>query len=208
MGLWHTHHGTYPEGGNDNPCPELVNGSNSAYCGDYVIDTPADPHIMFNVNSACTWLGSGFDANGQPYAPDTHNIMSYSSPSCMSYFSYMQGWRIKKALMNLPHLQALSKIGVGVLDASVQECTFIPRTITIYPNPAVDILNIRIDGEKFSNAQFEIYDFKNNKIRTGQLSKSIEKITTQNLNNGNYIIKINVDGEIISKRIIINNKNY
>lgn len=110
--------------------------------------------------------------------------------------------------MNLPHLQALSKIGVGVLDASVQECTFIPRTITIYPNPAVDILNIRIDGEKFSNAQFEIYDFKNNKIRTGQLSKSIEKITTQNLNNGNYIIKINVDGEIISKRIIINNKNY
>ncbi|WP_396022229.1 T9SS type A sorting domain-containing protein [Chryseobacterium suipulveris] len=36
----------------------------------------------------------------------------------------------------------------------------------------------------------------------------LEKITTQNLNNGNYIIKINVDGEIISKRIIINNKNY
>lgn len=81
LGLWHTHHGTYPEGGNDNPCPELVNGSNSASCGDYVIDTPADPHIMFNVNTSCAWLGSGTDANGQSYNPDTHNIMSYSSPS-------------------------------------------------------------------------------------------------------------------------------
>ena len=43
--LWHTHHGTFNEGGNDNPCPELVNGSNSATCGDYVTDTPADPHL-------------------------------------------------------------------------------------------------------------------------------------------------------------------
>lgn len=90
FGLWHTHHGTYPEGGNDNPCPELVNGSNSAYCGDYVTDTPADPHIMFSVNASCGWLGSGTDANGQPYNPDTRNIMSYTSPDCMSYFTVRQ----------------------------------------------------------------------------------------------------------------------
>ena len=65
--LWHSHHGTFPEGGNDNPCPELVNGSNASFCGDNVIDTPADPHIQFNVNSNCEWLGSGQDANGDSF---------------------------------------------------------------------------------------------------------------------------------------------
>jgi hypothetical protein len=72
--LWHTHHGTYPEGGNDNPCAELVNGNNSSTCGDYVTDTSADPHIQFNVNASCNWLGSGTDANGQNYDPDEQNI--------------------------------------------------------------------------------------------------------------------------------------
>ena len=42
--LWHTHHGTFNEGGNDNPCPELVNGSNSSTCGDYVTE-PLLTHI-------------------------------------------------------------------------------------------------------------------------------------------------------------------
>lgn len=38
LGLYHTHHGTMQsEGG----IPELVNGSNSASTGDYIIDTPA-----------------------------------------------------------------------------------------------------------------------------------------------------------------------
>ncbi len=45
--LWHTHHGV--EAGS---CPELVNGSNASTCGDFVVDTPADPHIQFNVNPA------------------------------------------------------------------------------------------------------------------------------------------------------------
>lgn len=43
LGLFHTHRGTSPEGGGGPAqCPELVNGSNSAICGDYVTDTPAD----------------------------------------------------------------------------------------------------------------------------------------------------------------------
>ena len=45
--LWHTHHGTYPEGGDPNQCMELVDGSNSTICGDYISDTPADPNIKW-----------------------------------------------------------------------------------------------------------------------------------------------------------------
>ncbi len=104
--LWHTHHGTYNEGGNDNPCPELVNGSNSDTCGDYVTDTPADPHLQFDVNqSTCEWNSSGTDANGDTYNPDEKNVMSYTDVNCMEYFSEGQGERMRNAINTLPYLQ-------------------------------------------------------------------------------------------------------
>ena len=104
--LWHTHHGTFNEGGNDNPCAELVNGSNSATCGDYVVDTPADPHLHFNVNqNTCQWNDSGRDANGHPYSPDTRLIMSYTDVGCMEYFSLKQGERMRNAIETLSYLQ-------------------------------------------------------------------------------------------------------
>ena len=103
--LWHTHHGTFDEGGNDNPCAELVDGSNSSTCGDYVVDTPADPHLNFDVNSTCQWNGSTRDANGHLYRPNGSLIMSYTDVGCMEYFSLKQGERMRNAVETLPHLQ-------------------------------------------------------------------------------------------------------
>jgi len=75
LGLFHTHHGTSLHERDANTIPELVNGSNSTYSGDYIADTPADP---------CTWTKGLFvdfglrDSNGEIYRPDPYNIMSYS----------------------------------------------------------------------------------------------------------------------------------
>jgi len=103
--LWHTFHGT-AEGGNDNPCAELVNGSNADTCGDYVIDTPADPNMNFNTPYPnCEWTGSDTDANGDNYNPDEQNIMAYTNFSCMDYFTSLQGSRARNALATLPFLQ-------------------------------------------------------------------------------------------------------
>ncbi len=105
--LWHTHHGTYNEGGSDiGQCAELVDGSNSSSCGDYITDTPADPHLQFNVNHTnCTWNGSGTDANGDNYVPDETIIMAYTHPDCMSYFTNEQGQRMRNAIATLTFLQ-------------------------------------------------------------------------------------------------------
>lgn len=88
LGLYHTHHGTFSEGGDSEECPELANGANSATCGDYITDTPADPRIW----NGCQYAGtaSDVDANGHPYNPDTDNIMSYVSPSCLDVFTPQQ----------------------------------------------------------------------------------------------------------------------
>jgi len=45
LGLYHTFHGTNIC--ESDGCPELVNGSNSTTCGDFVADTPADPQKIF-----------------------------------------------------------------------------------------------------------------------------------------------------------------
>ena len=90
FGLWHTHHGTYYEGGDDiNQCPELVNGNNCYDCGDYLCDTPADPklHSTF-VNTDCLLIEYlGVDENGDEYDPDTNNLLSYSRKSCRDFIS-------------------------------------------------------------------------------------------------------------------------
>ena len=132
--LWHTHHGTYNEGGNDNPCPELVNGSNSATCGDYVTDTPADPHLQFNVNQlTCEWNSSATDANGDSYNPDEKNVMSYTDINCMEYFTPKQGERMRNAINTLPYLQqtVTDNCLVQKLSSIEQLCYDNNQTLTI-----------------------------------------------------------------------------
>lgn len=91
LGLYHTHStfcGT-----------QLVNDPNCNSCGDLICDTPADPHLGFNVNQfSCEWQGGGNDPNGVPYNPDETMIMAYTHPSCMSTFSNGQGQRMRNVL--------------------------------------------------------------------------------------------------------------
>lgn len=56
LGLFHTFHGLCELGS----CPEYVNGSNCANCGDFVCDTPADPQQlqMINTGNGCFWNGT------------------------------------------------------------------------------------------------------------------------------------------------------
>nr|WP_302850226.1 M43 family zinc metalloprotease [Polaribacter cellanae] len=132
--LWHTHHGTYDEGGNDNPCPELVNGSNSTTCGDYVTDTPADPYLDFDVNqSTCEWNSSGADANGDSYNPDEKNVMSYTDVNCMEYFTEGQGERMRNAINTLPYLKqtVTDNCLVQKLSSIEQLCYANSQTLTI-----------------------------------------------------------------------------
>lgn len=101
VGLYHTHRGTFPEGGGSQ-CPELVNGSNSSVCGDLVTDTPADPRIW----DGCTYAGTVTDANGQTYKPLTNNFMSYVAPPCLTAYTVQQIARMHTAIANSSTLQA------------------------------------------------------------------------------------------------------
>ncbi|MFK8056420.1 MAG: BACON domain-containing carbohydrate-binding protein [Saprospiraceae bacterium] len=97
LGLYHTH-GTSNCG---SLTDELVDGSNCDTRGDDVCDTPADPNLLgvdcdgYVVNSSCVYTGTEVDANGDSFAPDPRNIMSYSRKACREGFSAGQLDRVR-----------------------------------------------------------------------------------------------------------------
>lgn len=160
--LWHTHHGTYDEGGNDNPCKELVNGSNSSICGDYVVDTPADPHLQFDVNqTTCEWNSSGTDANGHTYKPDEKNIMSYTDINCMNYFTPKQGLRMRNAISSLPHLEKTVINNCIKIKGPSEVCSGDRPTYTLTDVPAGATIKWEftyiLSGQGTSNVQIGIF---------------------------------------------------
>lgn len=111
LGLYHTHHGTdIREGG----IPELVNGSNSATAGDFVTDTPADPNVWDNGTNY------GYDANGDPYAPDFYNIMSYNDPIFLTNITYGQVSRIYRTVsLNSTIAKAVTKTPISITGSDI-----------------------------------------------------------------------------------------
>jgi hypothetical protein len=136
LGLWHTDHGTIPAGGNNcgvisfdpDECCELVNGSNSQSCGDYVKDTKADPKYWFQGFSTPACIGDLYwhisnlgsicmtvdpithqrrDSQNELYDPLMDNTMTTSqSQLCKTGFTLGQGERMRQVIAISPILQA------------------------------------------------------------------------------------------------------
>ncbi len=78
--------------------------------GDFLCDTPADPSLQlangnFLVNASCMYTGTAMDACGVAYAPDTRNIMSYTTGTCGNRFSAGQLGIISQAYTNTRQAQ-------------------------------------------------------------------------------------------------------
>ena len=159
LNLWHTHHGTFNEGGNDNPCAELVNGSNSSTCGDYVEDTPADPNLSEKVNINCVYTGTATDANNQEYTPDVTLIMSYAKKSCRTRFSTKQGERMRESIANLSYLiqtQCTLSVSGSSLICSTESFTIqnLPSGATVQWSASNSKLSL-VSGQGTGTATFQ-----------------------------------------------------
>lgn len=100
LGLEHTFRG-YPSDANG--CRELVNGSNSTTCGDFLSDTPADPDGLAGATATgCTYNGTAVDANNELFNPITTNYMSYwANAGCnRSTFTAAQANRMQTIIEN------------------------------------------------------------------------------------------------------------
>ncbi len=98
--LYHTH-GTSNYGYDKSA---LVNNTNCETTGDFVCDTPVDPNLYAKVSSSnCSYPVNslGKDLNGNDYAPDPKNIMSYTPLSCQQHFTLGQYERAEETAVNV-----------------------------------------------------------------------------------------------------------
>lgn len=109
LGLYHTHHpgrnkshstngqcgDCYQESVSRNrtqglACVSTIGEKKCEVNGDFLCDTEADPFLDFNVNGSCVYTGGGTDNWGDAWTPNGNNIMSYTTYTCMNYFTPMQ----------------------------------------------------------------------------------------------------------------------
>ncbi|WP_139418939.1 M4 family metallopeptidase [Chryseobacterium mulctrae] len=77
------------------------------------------------------------------------------------------------------------------------------QDIKIYPNPVTNG-QFTIESGLKGNVTYEIYDFSGKLIKTSEkLEKGINKINISGVQAAAYILKININGKIVSKKIIV-----
>lgn len=203
LNLYHTHHGTVTENLPQDPlqCKEFVNGSNGHICGDYILDTPADPKMNYLVDLVtCDWLGSGMDANGDPYNPDELNIMSYTQPKCMDHFSILQVKRMKSSLLLLPYLQ---NVVINYTTNNTNPCNDRQLTLNYYPNPANQNLTLDLRENDSKEYIYQIYNELGELVLSGVSLNELKTINTITLREGHYYLHVYDEAIPVIKHLYI-----
>ncbi len=80
-----------------------------------------------------------------------------------------------------------------------------PSTISVYPNPTSQILNVDISNLDFGNkVMVKIYDMRGKLvIKTNTNTQDVIKVNTSSLRDGNYFMNITGNGILVAKRFSI-----
>jgi hypothetical protein len=90
---------------------------------------------------------------------------------------------------------------------SINTMNQIITNFDIVPNPANEVLNLRIDIKKDVLVTITLADITGKVIFNNQSSlhagSYVEQIDTRDIENGLYLINLNVDGQMITERVVI-----
>ena len=83
-------------------------------------------------------------------------------------------------------------------DESINE--FATMDLTIYPNPAKDVVNVRTNAQRY---EYQLINTWGQVVLNGRLSGD-GSISVKDINNGVYFLRVVADGEMSINRIVIN----
>lgn len=104
----------------------------------------------------------------------------------------------------------LSKDPTSYYVSTVQECNnlnleiFKKNTLSIFPNPTCDFINISIDNETLINSKIKIYNILGEIIYSKNSTTKDSKIKVGNFSKGIYILSVEKDGTILKSKFIVN----
>ncbi len=116
-----------------------------------------------------------------------------STPGQINTLQYFLGLPLLNSAAGSPTGTVIPQYGSDLYDyqPEMQE----GGMIGLYPNPAVDRVEIRLAGEVQTSGTLEIYDFTGRRVKTAKLHAGISKtqVSVSDLPKGKYLINIFVD---------------
>jgi hypothetical protein len=69
--------------------------------------------------------------------------------------------------------------------------------VVVFPNPANDFVTLKIEKGEIQNVEFVLFDAQGKFLLKGKLTDTEQKVSFEQLNTGNYVIKIFKNGREI-----------
>lgn len=172
--------------GDSSSCVVNATDSNKDYCP----DTPAantEHYDCLQVYNTCP-SAAGNDM--------TENYMDYSNDSCMNIFTLNQKARVVAVLENSIRRATLASSLAG--QAPLATSTFdILSTLSIYPNPVNDVLNISLGDENDLPESYSLYNNLGQIIAQKSVSSNADlSINTSDLSTGVYFIRVEKESAV------------
>lgn len=186
FGLYHTHE--------TGAGVELVDGSNCSSAGDLLCDTPADPNLSGLVRSDCYYVGEIIDPNGDLYAPDVNNLMSYSYFSCRNNLTNQQLEKIRSTAVKYyrKYIKNITEIDNGNSE----------QGFNIFPTISKGFVSIE-SNKKHDNYRIKVI-CPDGKIFINRSSTSgLDQVDLSNCKPGVYIINLISGKSVFQKKVII-----
>jgi hypothetical protein len=186
---------------------ELVDGSNCSFAGDLFCDTPADPTLSTTVvNDSCNYTGTNTDGNGDIYAPNTQNVMSYSRKSCRNQFSPEQLAQMQAYLVSYRnYLHCPSTIIPNGIETMGNE-EMLKFSITPNPSYGQFIIEYKL-ATSSKKMSITLMDEIGRVIRSEEISclanQGTYAVTGVQLLSGVYFVKLEADTETQIKKVLI-----
>jgi hypothetical protein len=94
-------------------------------------------------------------------------------------------------------------VGAGEnCNIGINEANALSNAISLYPNPANDVLNINVNTDA-RNTEYNIVNVNGQQVATGYLATGNNSIRTTNLSAGVYLLKVNKGTVTTTKRFVI-----
>ena len=82
--------------------------------------------------------------------------------------------------------------------------TNVPENVTIFPNPAQNILTLQLNGSEIGNVRLTIKDISGRFLITKEYNQAENQISLNELANGIYLVKIEYNGMTNVNKLVIN----
>ena len=152
-------------------------------------------NIVHNMNAGATANAHSFTFTWTAPATDVGPITMYFAGNAANNNAAKTGDYIYNAS------QVVTPAGVGI---SEQENS--PFTFSFYPNPTTENITVNYSLEESAKVKYVIYDLTGKQVQTESATRfpgaQQQNIDLNNLQAGTYLLSLNVDGSVITKRFV------